>query len=81
FSDEPPALPPRLHRDLFQEQQEYLCENVNNNNNNNLSMQQAYPTGPNGFRPINQSYMPSDSFHQFQDEEYLRHRAQSTSST
>ncbi|CAM4740130.1 unnamed protein product [Rotaria magnacalcarata] len=81
FSDEPPALPPRLHRDLFQEQQEYLCENVNNNNNNNLSMQQVYPTGPNGFRPINQSYMPSDSFHQFQDEEYLRHRAQSTSST
>lgn len=82
YADEPPAVPPRLHRDLFREQQEYLCENVNNNNNNNIPyLQQAYPTAPNGFRPINHSYVPLDSFHQLQDEEYLRHRAQSTSST
>ncbi|CAF3707147.1 unnamed protein product [Rotaria sordida] len=82
--DEPPAIPPRLHRDVYREQQEYISENVNNNNNNNNNnayIQQGYSTMPNGFRPISHTYMPSDSFHQFQDDEYLRHRAQSTSST
>ncbi|CAF3229974.1 unnamed protein product [Rotaria sp. Silwood2] len=83
FPDEPPAIPPRLHRDVYREQQEYISENVNNNNNNNNNayIHQGYPAMPNGFRPISHAYMPSDSFHQFHDDEYLRHRAQSTSST
>jgi hypothetical protein len=85
FPDEPPMIPPRLHRDFYheQQQQEYLTENINNNNNNNNHpfIHHAYPATTNGFRPINYQYIPSDSFHQLQEDEYLRHRAQSTSST
>ncbi|CAF1512856.1 unnamed protein product [Rotaria sp. Silwood1] len=84
-NEQPPAIPPRLHRDVYREQQpEYISENINNNNNNNNNnayIHQGYATIPNGFRPISHTYMPSDSFHQYQDDEYLRHRAQSTSST
>ena len=34
YADEPPMIPPRLHRDIYHEQQEYLSDNMNNNNNN-----------------------------------------------
>ncbi len=81
YSDEPPAIPPRLHRDLYHEQQEYLSDNMNNNNNNNGYVQHVYPSGTiNGFQPMHHQYIPGDYFQQIQDEEYLRHRAQSTSS-
>jgi hypothetical protein len=89
YSDEPPAIPPRLHRDLYLEQQqqqqqllqqEYLSENLNNNNNNGY-IQHVYPGGTmNGYHPVNHQYIPGDYYQQIQDEEYLRHRAQSTSS-
>ena len=88
YSDEPPAIPPRLHRDLYHEQQqqqqqlqqEYLCENLNNNNNNGY-IHHVYPGGTmNGYHPVNHQFIPGDYYQQIQDEEYLRHRAQSTSS-
>jgi hypothetical protein len=81
FSDEPPpVIPPRFHRDIYHEQQEYISENVNNNNNNNGYIYHAYPTTINGFRPINHQFIPTDYFQQYQEDEYLRHRNQSTSS-
>jgi len=80
YSDEPPIIPPRLHRDIYHEQPEYLSDNINNNNNNNSGYihhhHHAYPTGTNGFHP----FIPTDCYQQFQEDEYLRHRAQSTSS-
>jgi hypothetical protein len=80
FSDEPPVIPPRLHRDMYHEQQEYLTENINNNNNNHPPfIPHVYPT-INGFRPINHQYLPPEFLQQFQEDEYLRYRAQSTSS-
>lgn len=85
--DPPPVIPPRLHRDIYHEhqqqqyQQDYLSENINNNNNNNSFVHHGYPPTMNGFRPvINHQLMPGDYLQQFQEEEYLRHRAQSTSS-
>jgi hypothetical protein len=84
YTDEPPIIPPRLNRDLYHEQQEYPSDNANNNNNNNNNntyIHYGYPPTSNGFRAASHQYIPSDSFHQFQEEDYLRHRAQSTSST
>lgn len=83
--DEPPAIPPRLHRDLYHEQQEYLSANMNNNNNNNGHphgfVQHPYAGGMgNGFHPSNHQHIPGDYFQPMPPEEYLRHRAQSTSS-
>jgi hypothetical protein len=59
--------------------------------NNNNSNYQHHPTHmpssayastyTNGFRPINNHYSSSDAYHSYPDGEYLRHRAQSTSST
>ena len=93
LSDQPPAIPPRMNRNLFREQQEYTSENFNNNNNNNDNnnndnntnqnayIHQIYTMASNGFRPIIDSSTPIDSFHQIQEDGCLRHRAQSTSST
>lgn len=90
LADEPPIVPPRFSRDNYLDQREYLSENVNNNNNSNnplhphgcMSGAPGYPPGgTNGFRSINHPYPPTDVYHPFQDEDYLRHRAQSTSST
>lgn len=80
FPDEPPAIPPRMHRDMYHEQQEYLSANINNNNNNNGHhsgfVQHPYPGSMiNGFHPISGDY-----FQAAPPDEYLRHRAQSTSS-
>ena len=95
LSDEPPAVPPRFPRELYHDQHEYLSDNMNNNNNNyhhhhhQQQQQQHHPApvhsayaGPmNGFRPINNHYYPTDAYNQYADEDHLRHRAQSTSST
>ena len=89
LSDEPPIVPPRFSRENYLDQREYLSENVNNNNNSNHPLHQyggtpgaaAYPPPTNGFRSIHNPYPPSDVYHPFQEEDYLRHRAQSTSST
>ena len=84
FPDEPPAIPPRMHRDVYREQQEYLSANINNNNNNGHHsgyVQHPYPDGMiNGFHPANHQYISGDYFQPAPPEEYLRHRAQSTSS-
>ena len=64
-------------------------DNNNNNNNNNNDdntnqnpyIHQVYSAISNGFRPISDPSTPVDSFHQLQEDGYLRHRAQSTSST
>ena len=89
--DEPsPMVTPRFTRDPYGDQVDYVCENVNNNNSNNPMQHQgymnqphgtAYPSSGHGFRTINQAYPSADVYQQYQDEDYLRHRAQSTSST
>jgi hypothetical protein len=90
LADEPPMVPPRFSRENYLDQREYLSENINNNNNNNNPLHPhgcmpgapAYPAGgPNGFRSISHPYPPVDVYHPYQEEDYLRHRAQSTSST
>ena len=83
--DQPPIIPPRYSRDNYYHSQDYLSENMNNNNNSNhsayLNNPNLYPSINNGFRPINNTYPPPDAFQNYPDDEYLRHRAQSTSST
>lgn len=77
YSEETNNFPPRFHRDMYHEQPDYLSENFNNNNNNH----QPYAYAANGFHPINHQFIPPDYYQQYQDDELLRHRAQSTSST
>lgn len=102
LSDQPPAIPPRMRRSNYQNEDmndhyrrhstdDYLSENINNNNNSQTIyrdpfIHHAYPatiTNIPSFRPINtdyvQQYDPSNQISQEQED--LRHRTQSTSST